>query len=104
MTIRRLSPSAAAVADVPAVVTDLTGATHRPFVLSRGAVERIRGRLALASPHGISPKSLIDRNKRIQNLPLDVLVVLESLQLMADAGNVIAGDLLASERARLDIR
>ncbi len=86
---------------LPGLVTDLTGARHRPFVISEQMRKRMVDRVALHGP--VSQTDLLDARRRIENLPLDVLFTLELLALMADKGNVVAADLLVSERERLGI-
>lgn len=58
-------------------------------------------RVALHGPVGQS--DFVDTRRRIEGLPLDVLMGLELLALMADKGNRLAAMMLSSERERLGI-
>ena len=82
-------------------VTDLAGATHAPFVLSEQMRQRMVDRVMLHGPVGQS--DVLDTRKRIEDLPIDLLLSLELLALMADKGNKVAAWLLSEERTRLGI-
>jgi hypothetical protein len=77
-----------------------------PFTLSEGQRKAMQRRMALQGRLILQPPAngqMLPDMKRIQGLPLDVLVTLESLRQLAEAGNIVAGDLYASERRRLGI-
>lgn len=83
------------------LVTDLAGATHVPFRVSEAMRERMKDRLLLALPEHARDRQ--DYRKRINGLPTDVLMTLEALALMAEAGNHVAAHILAEERAKFGI-
>jgi hypothetical protein len=87
----------------PAQVTDLTGATHRPLVLTPEFRKAMAHRVALAAPTGPADFLDVERLGRISGLPADVLITLEALAQMADRGNRIAAQILIDERRRLGI-
>lgn len=87
----------------PGVVTDLAGATHRPFVLSPELRARMATRIQVAVPTGPDDLADIDRRKRIEGLPVDVLITLEGLAMLAERGNLLAAELLVEERRKLGI-
>lgn len=77
-----------------------------PFTLTEAQRKAIQRRMALQQRLIVQPPRdgrMLPDIKRIQGLPLDVLLTLESMRLLAEAGNVVAADLYASERVRLGI-
>lgn len=87
----------------PKVVTDLAGATHRPFVMTPELRKSMANRIAIAVPTNPADVIDVERMARIQGLPVDILLVLESLAEMAERGNLLAAKLLVEERERLGI-
>lgn len=87
--------------DAPELVTDLTGAVHRPLVLTPEMRARMAHRIHVAAPTG--PGDRIDLEKRIAGFPADVLITLEGLAMMAENGNRLAATVLIEERRRLGI-
>lgn len=86
---------------LPGLVTDLTGATHRPLRISERFRAGMVDRVALHGPVGQS--DLVDVRKRLNGLPMDVLVHLEALAFLADKGNRLAAEILLMEREKLGI-
>jgi len=87
----------------PGLVTDLTGATHRPLTLSARFLEDARRRQILQAPAGTSVRELGLMTTRIEGIPLDVLFALDALTLLAEQGNEIAKTIVFRERRRLGI-
>jgi hypothetical protein len=64
----------------------------------------MRDRVSLAGPGShLSASELIDSRKRVEGIPVDALVILESLLQMAEKGNQLAGMLYAEMREDLGI-
>lgn len=87
----------------PGPVTDLAGVTHLPFVMTPELRKSMAQRVALAVPTNARDVVDVERMDRIQGLPVDVLLVLESIAVLADNGNAIAARILVDERRRLGI-
>lgn len=85
----------------PGLVRDLTGAVHAPMVLTEQARIRMIDRVMLSRQ--VAESDRLDTRKRVEGLPIDVLVTLEALSLMAEKGNTLAGYILMEERERLGI-
>lgn len=86
----------------PALVTDLTGATHRPLILSERFVAEARRR-QLAQRPPADQRERLDLTRKIEGIPLDVLFLLDALTLLAEQGNDIAKSIVYRERRRLGI-
>lgn len=77
-----------------------------PFTLTEQQRRAMQRRMALQQRLIVQPPrdgQLLPDIKRIQGLPIDVLLTLEAMRQLAEAGNVVAGDLYAAERVRLGI-
>jgi hypothetical protein len=86
----------------PEPVTDLTGARHRPLVLTEPQRRAMATRVMVQGPTTSIPE-LARSRRRIEGLPVDVLFALEALALLAEQGNDIAKKILADERVKLGI-
>lgn len=89
----------------PGPVTDLAGATHEPFRLSERFIREARNRLFVQAPPAEELRR-IDLSRRIEGIPLDVLVFLDALTMLAERGNVLAERLVWDERRKwgIDVR
>jgi hypothetical protein len=64
----------------------------------------MRDRIALAGPGAhLSTAELVDSRRRIEGIPVDALIILESLLQMAEKGNKLAASLYAEMRDELGI-
>lgn len=70
------------------------------FTLTEEERRALSTRLMVQPPG--SPQSW-DERKRINGLPMDVLLLLESLRLLADQGNKVAAFLYEKERQRFGL-
>lgn len=77
-----------------------------PFNFTPEQRAALSNRLMIQPPENAADVREFERmrqRRRIEGLPLDVLLTLESLKLLAEQGNRTAAALYASERIRLGI-
>jgi hypothetical protein len=87
-------------------LTPETAEDHGGLRLTRHQLEHLRTRLQVQPPgpdtnNGIA--EMMERGKRLQGIPGDVLFTLEAIRLLAEQGNAVAAELYQSERIKLGI-
>lgn len=82
-------------------------AVPQGFVLPEHARKAFSSRMMLQAPSGLTPDQIArvrrDLDSVVKGIPQDVFMVLDSLRLLADQGNLLARDLFDHESARLGL-